>query len=299
MQPKELGRSPDDLPVDSPLQRVTLNGTHKDLYLKREDLLCPAGGNKVRRFRAWLDTNSRAHTIAAMSDPGAHTFRVLQSLLDHPRYRNRIRRLVFLETLRPTNFYSRSIRAKYLCDKRIHVMRTSVWLQTMLLKVLGLLPGVASLGIGGHVRLSPNPFSEALEETNRQLATDQVSGTFIHVFPIASGTMLDGFLSSRHRESRNSFVGIMTGHPITRHLLASKYSYNESVTLVPSRPLGWSDYTEKAQRFHAQTGVWLDPVHTIHMLDVLERFSTSADGVVLWITCPFIDSDPVLLEGVV
>jgi hypothetical protein len=298
MLQKELARLPEGFPVDSPLQKVVLKGVHKEVFLKREDLLYPAGGNKVRRFRAWLDIHRKAHTVVAMSDPGAHTFQVLQSFLDQPRYNNRIKRLLFLETLRPTNPYSESIRTGYLGDKRIKVLAHPAWMQTILLQLSGTVPGVASLGIGGSVRLSPNPFSAALEEAQGQVAQEGFDGRLLHIFPIASGTMLDGFLASPRQKSSDSFIGVMTGHPITRRLLSRKYSSEKSVSLVAPEPIIWNNYIEKARAFHAQTGVWLDPVHTIHLLNAIERFSNqSADGIVLWITCPRIADDPALLLG--
>lgn len=249
----------------------------------------------MRRLRAWLGMNSNAHTIIAMSDPGAHTFEVLQSFLDESRYRVHVKRLLFLETMRQTNPYSAAIHTRFMGDKRIHVLTGPAWTQAILLELLGLIPGFASLGIGGHVRLSPNPFSAALQETHGQVEMEGFTGKLMHIFPIASGTMLDGFLASRDPDGKDSFIGVMTGHPVTRRLLSRKYRNDKSVTLVASQPITWSRYIKKGHEFHAETGVWLDPVHSIHLLKALEN--QCADGIVLWITCPLITRDPALLEG--
>ncbi len=293
MQQKESERLPDDLPSESPLQKVVLKGIGMEVFLKREDLLLPAGGNKVRRFHAWLSNKEGAHTIAAMSDPGAHTFQVLQSFLDHPKYSNRIRRLLFLETLRTTNPYTQSIREAYLGDKRIKVISGSALLQVILLKFLAFIPGVNSMGIGGHLRLSPNPFSTALQEAQQQVVMRGFTGRRTHVFPIASGTMLDGFLTAQNEKNNDSFIGVMTGHPISRNYLIKKYSSDKSVMLIPYQPLIWNQYIKKAIEFQEQTGVWLDPVHTIHLLNALEHIQNKfSAGIVMWITCPLIKDNP-------
>ncbi len=283
----------------SPLEKVHLPGVAGEIYLKREDLLQPAGGNKVRRLEAWFGRHPNAHTVVAMSDPGAHTFKVVQAFRNTAAYTNRIRRVVFLETLRKTNPYSQSIRNEYLADTHVNVFSGPAVLQIPVLKLLGFFPGVAALGVGGHVQVSPNPFAVALREVNGYLSEkNPKTERTTHLFPIASGTMLDGFLEENANMDRNRFVGVMTGNPLTNRLLTGRYRRNLPVVLKPARHVSWSEYREKARWFHANTGVWLDPVHTIHLLDYLEEESREADRcIVFWITCPLIDHEPALWGG--
>ncbi|MBB6734061.1 hypothetical protein [Cohnella zeiphila] len=262
--------------------------------MKREDLIRPGGGNKVRRFQAFFDRYGSVDRLVAMSDPGSHTFRILLQFLQENEGKG-AKELHFLERAAVTTPYADQGRKLYLNHPRVTVRQAPALIQLAKYLAYRWLPfrGVRTIGIGGWVSLSPNPFETAFSECIQQLQEYNVEGPIVHLFPIASGNMLDGFL---HRKARSapmdhSFIGVTTGHRLSAPLLRMKYGRYREVAFIRPFRLSMEQYRNRAVRFHRHTGVWLDPIHTIHLYDVLESRRLPKDAaIVVWITCPYLDS---------
>jgi hypothetical protein len=288
----------------SPLQRVPSLEKEQPVFLKREDLISPGGGNKVRRFQAFFEKHKDAKKVATLSDPGAHTFQILKHFLkenikedirDETEDQGQLgaEQLIFLERDTPLTPYAEIIREHYRYHPDIRVSQASSFIQ--LLKYTfykyASFGRVKTVGIGGNVKISPNPFEQAMEECLEQLQRAGVEGDVVHLFPISSGNMADGFLHYVHRKGvgHHSFIGITTGDRLSIPWLKLKYVKEKKIKLIKPASYSYKGYCQKALAFHQKTSVWLDPIHTIHLTDALEKHSFPQDStIVLWITCPFI-----------
>jgi len=279
----------------SPLQRAERLGRGGSVLLKREDLLRPAGGNKVHRFAALRSGADTPRRLVTLSDPGAHSFEVLRRFLHEHGQEAGIDRLLFLERPRVISPYQMRIRQRYLEDPRVEVRTGPLLLQLLrlvLLRLFARLTGDRVLGIGGHVEQEPNPHTEVFRACVEQLDADGYRGEVLHVFPIASGQMADGFLRylRAHPQRRHRLLGLVTAPTLVRPWLWLKYWRRPEIELLPVRPVDYPAYLRNARDFHARSGVWLDPQHSIHLADFLHSTTeTRAPTIVLWVTCPLID----------
>lgn len=293
----------------SPLQRVLALEKGYPIFLKREDLLFPGGGNKVRRFQAFFEKMGQVDRVATLSDPGAHTFYILRHFLvdgDSNEEIGGAKELIFLERKTPLTPYAEMIRQKYLQHPNIKVSQASSFIQMLrfMLYKYASFGRVQTIGIGGHVKVTPNPFERALEECVEQLKQEHIKGNVVHLFPISSGNMADGFLHYVHKQglTHHFFVGVTTGDRFSIPLLQWKYAKEKRMKLVRPKRYSYAEYVNKATEFYQKTSVWLDPIHTIHLTDVLEdqpflknrtfpkvaTFPKDEPTLVLWITSPFV-----------
>jgi hypothetical protein len=286
----------------SPLQRVHALEKEFPVFLKREDLLVPGGGNKVRRFQAFFEETGQVDKVATLSDPGAHTFHILKHFLldgDSDEGIGGAKQLIFLERKTPLTPYRETIRESYRQLPNIKVSQASSFIQLLrfMLYKYASFGRVQTIGIGGHVKATPNPFERAMEECIEQLKQEHIEGNVVHLFPISSGNMADGFLSYVHKKgvAQHSFVGVTTGDRFSIPLLMRKYAKEKKINLIKPNRYSYQEYVSKATEFHQKTSVWLDPIHTIHLTDVLEDHSFPNDStfpkdvtLVLWITCPYV-----------
>jgi hypothetical protein len=86
----------------------------------------------------------------------------------------------------------------------------------------------------------------------------------------------------------------MTGDSFTHRYLGLKYGRQSAVHLLLPSKLKDEEKGILAEQFHSQTGVWLDPIHTIHLLAVLEKETERLQSktIVMWITCPYLTESP-------
>ncbi len=272
---------------ESPLQKHKWNGI--EFYLKREDLLAPVGGNKVRRFHPIFNSGAKPKGVIALSDPGSHTFLVVAKYLeDHQQ-------AVFFERNIPLTTYTKENREKYLNHANITVIRQPFWkLWFLWLRHKHILSSkdLYALGVGGQTN-ELFPSAEALWECERQLELLENKGAVQHLFPIASGQMLEGFLWHQQSSEWNpGFHGVMTGPLVSRLLLKRKYKNQETVHLWKKRKIT-GETIQQAESFFHSTGVWLDPLHTIYLLNVLSEVSKHPANktIVFWITSPYQDKN--------
>jgi hypothetical protein len=276
----------------SPLQRVRTFPQQAQIFLKREDLIEPGGGNKVRRFQAFFEQHGLLDRVVAMSDPGSHTFQILLHFLRQHDGKG-AKQLHFLERAASTSTYSDQVRKLYVDHPQVTFSHAPAFIQLIKFLAYKWFSGVQTIGIGGRVQLSPNPFEMAFDECIRQLQEYNIEGPVIHLFPIASGNMLDGFLQRNARSAQmdHSFIGVTTGYRFSIPWLKFKYRRYREVTFVRPIHHTMKQYRKRAARFHQHTGVWLDPIHTLHLCDVLETHPFQEQStIVVWITCPYIDS---------
>lgn len=277
------------------LEEVHLREFGGRAFLKREDLYGPAGGNKVRRFDAFFGDRPRMTRVMGLSDPGAHTFHVLKEYLADESQNTGTDRLLFLERSVEITPYAARLREGYANNPRIHVSRAPLSTQVAKYMVNRYLLHVPSVGIGGSMHLSPNPFADAMRETVHQLRARGAGANAAHLFALASGTMADGFLEET-AFTQTKLIAALTGSPSTRPFVRSRYRNLPGLTLQDPPRTSWGEYKQLASRFHDQTGVWLDPTHTIHLLELLRNpVVQNSRNIVLWITCPRIDFDPTKL----
>lgn len=268
---------------ESPIQKHKWNGI--EFYLKREDLLAPVGGNKVRRFHPIFNSGTKPQKVIALSDPGSHTFLVAAKYLeDHQQ-------AVFFERNIPLTAYAKENRKRYLTYPNITVIRQPFWKLWFLWlwhKHLLSSKNLCALGVGGQTN-DEFPSAEALRECERQLEQLHINGTVQHLFPIASGQMLDGFLwHQQFSEWNPNFHGVMTGPLVSQIMLKRKYKKRKTVHLWQKRKK--TDVTiQQAKSFYNSTGVWLDPLHTIYLLNVLSEISKHPTNkpIIFWVTSPY------------
>jgi hypothetical protein len=267
-------------PLSSPLDEITITGNKSRVFLKREDLLEPAGGNKVRRFYSFFKENRKINTLVALSDPGAHTFYVLKHFLKNGPNSLGADRMIFLERNNKLNAYQNAIRKTYTDNPEISVSRAPFLFQYIKLKILALLPTYKSIGVGGHCKVSKNPFVDAFTECSRQLTEKNITGKVCHLFCIASGMMADGFLQATTNDKQHCFAAVMTGAPLTKNLI--KLKYGNKIKLFEPEPTKEIGMLGTSQ---------LDPIHTGHLPELLSRaYCKSFPNIVLWMTQPRLPS---------
>jgi hypothetical protein len=260
---------------------------YTNLFAYRLDI---GGGSKVVRFQHFLKEHSTIETLVAFSYPGAQTFHVLNAINSNLE-KNRQMKLLFLEQETQANPFTVARRNLYLKQENIKVINGPFWQQMFHFFFYKYFGGkkYTTLGIGGHIELNGgNPYAEVYNDCCKKLNDGQ---EVIHVFSIASGNMADCFLKViEQKNNKHQLAGVTTGGNKTFPYLSYKYRNEKNITL--HRPLDYSyeTYKEKARAFHQKSGFWLDPTHTIHLLDTLDQNLLPKDAtIVMWITCPLVE----------
>jgi hypothetical protein len=153
--------------------------------------------------------------------------------------------------------------------------------------------GTALQGRYESLRFYLHPMARSVQFAQWRVPTIQeynIEGPVVHLFPVASGNMLEGFPQRNARSAQldHSFIGVTTGYRFSIPLLNIKYRGSREVTFIRPIHHTMKQYRKRAARFHRHTGVWLDPIHTIHLYDVLETGPFPEHStIVVWITCPY------------
>lgn len=265
----------------------------RPLFFKREDLLKPGGGNKVRRFKAFFKQYGYVNRVTTLSDPGSHTFQILKHFAA-PKGTPGAGHLVFLETNRTLTPYTQKGQESYVHHPQITVKKANMWQQyaTYLLSKSTSSKG-QTIGIGGHVKLPINPFTQAIDECLQQLVLAGIDTQNVdHLFPISSGNMMEGFLHHPQSDSQN-YYALMTGDKWSIPYLKYAYLRKNNVHLLPVYQNDtYNQLQTKILTFHERSNINLDPIHTVHMLDVFipkKNHPINKDTskpLVCWITCP-------------
>lgn len=257
---------------------------HVDLYLKREDQLPFGGGNKVRRLLRWKERHPDLQRVAVLSDRGSHTFYCLSHMAKH------FNAITLYERACEATPYRECLREVYQSTPGVQVIEGSLpllWLRSQQ-------EGERLLGIGGALPACANAYGAPMEECLDQLASEGKGHLPTwHVFPIASGTMADGFLQVlRERGVRNhQLCGVLTGHLLSKPWLHWRYRMQSNVSLWRTAPLSWSHYHALASQVYESSGLWVDPHHGIYCWSILPELCASLalvrDSVlVYWVTSP-------------
>jgi len=317
----------DDLvtPLEPLVEGAGGSGSGRIIYLKREDVLPFGGGNKVRRFLAWLaearrDSDSSGadrgdgqsaklhrhldqfESIGVLSYRGAHTFLVLAEMFR--RGLVPARSLTFWETQREPNPYTELVRRKYLDQPNIDVIGGGT------VRLLGQMTWARIRGgprrlvapIGGSMAPVAPPYREPLDQCIAQLAAlGHRSERVWHLIPASSGVMLDGLRRAIRDRGADDHrvIGVLTGPLAARLKVAWRSRAQRDVLLVQPQRTSWRSYLRLARSFFAQTGIWVDPTHMIYSVRVLRELPRAVqpcDIVVAWITCPRLDEMESLAE---
>lgn len=280
----------------SPLERIGSSPYGGELFFKREDLYSYGGGNKVRRFISFFAKRPGLKRAAVLSNPGAHTFYSLYKLLAGG-YEHCPPELLFFERQLKMSDYNRRIRELYESNSAIKIVTAPLPLLYIRSLLCSLNPfyKTALIGAGGHVSKRDNPSEELFYETLEQLESwGECRGLCYHLFPIASGNMADGFLRAIKRLGLKShrLAAITTGAAAGIPLLHLKYRSNPYIQLYRPAKLSYSEYLQRAKQFKTQYGIGLDPNHTIHLPELLQKVKASrSDRLIVWITAPHIESN--------
>jgi hypothetical protein len=269
-----------------PLQKIEGEWSgYSKLFAKRLDLV---GGNKGFRFQQFFKEHPRIETLVALSNPGAHTFHVLQT--------DSKMQFLFLEQQMTANPYTEARRSLYLNQENIKVIQAPFWQQLLRFLYYKYFGGIkySAICIGGHIDLKDaNPYEDVFKECCEQISLfySQPKGVdakeVIHLFPIASGNMADCFLAIH---TDNKFVAVTTGGKRTFSYLNFKYRSTKNISLHKPLDYSYEVYKEKAKVFYDKSNFWLDPTHTIHLLDLLDQELLPKDAIiVMWITCPLVE----------
>ncbi len=260
---------------------------YDNLFVNRLDLV---GGNKVFRLRQFFKGRENIETLVAFSYPGAQTFHALNAY-NSSLEKDRQMKLLFLEQETQTNPFTEAKRNVYLKQENIKVINAPFWQQMLRFFFYKYFGGkkYTTLGIGGHIDLNGgNPYAEVYNDCCSKLDDGQ---EVIHVFSIASGNMADSFFKIIDQtNNKHQLAGVTTGGNKTFPYLSYKYGNKQNVTLY--RPLDYSYeiYKEKTKAFYQKSGFWLDPTHTIHLLDVLDQNLLPKEAtIVMWVTCPLVE----------
>lgn len=273
------------LPV-SPLQRVPGRvlgiPAHVELYLKREDQLSFGGGNKVRRLLHWKTMHPHLQRVGVLSDRGSHTFYCLSRMAEQFAY------ITLYERACEATPYRETLREVYQSTPGVQVIEGSLpllWLRSQQ-------EGECLLGIGGALPECADAYRAPMEECLDQLAYEGKNHLLTwHVFPIASGTMADGFLQVfRERGLHNHRIcGVLTGHTLSKPWLHWRYRMQLNVCLWRTSPLSWVGYRDLAREMHESTGLWVDPNHGIYSWSILPELCASMtreNVLIYWVTSP-------------
>ncbi len=257
-----------------------------NLFAYRLDLV---GGSKVVRFQHFLKQHSTIETLVAFSYPGAQTFHVLNAL-NSSLEKNRQMKLLFLEQEAKENPFTEARRDLYLKEENIKVINAPFWQQMFRFFFYKYFGGkkYTTLGIGGHIELNGgNPYAEFYNDACSKLESKKI----IHLFCIASGNMADCFLEIiKQKNNKHHLAGVTTGGNKTFPYLSYKYRNEKNISLYRPQDYSYEAYKEKAKAFYQQSGFWLDPTHTIHLLDVLNRNLLPKDAtIVMWVTCSLVE----------
>ncbi len=273
---------------ETPLQRVGA----RELFLKREDLLPYGGGNKVPRFLHALAQRNGERHVAALSDYGSHSFTVLTAMARDPALA--IDELELWELPIPPDPYHDALAGRYAEAPNVTIRRGSTVGLVLRWVARGRRAGVCRLGIGGTVKDAGQTYQPAVEACGRQLLEAGVGGPAVHVLPLASGDTAVAVLSALRACGRDQdqVAGVITGPWIGHARLSLKKP--EGFHLVKPRARSWDDYVAGARTCHGETGVWLDPSHTLPAWDSLDRLPAPLRDLptVMWVTCPELVTPP-------
>lgn len=274
--------------IPSPLQRILWPGRPGPVYLKREDLLLPGGGNKVRRFRQFFKEHPAYRSVVCLSDPGSHSFHVLRSFLNDPDFH--LQNVIFLERKREVAPYFLLRRKAYLNDRRIRIHSHGFFLSWLLLLYFGMTGKALSVGIGGSLRLESNPHGEAFLECREQLEKFGHDGPIIHLFASASGMMLRGFLDKQAHWPSAKLMTCFTGDPAAWPWFQFRFRkeiHSGKFRVFRPSDLPKTPISSEEARAVSVPGFFIDPAHTIHLAGALNSgWVPTFEPVVFWMTSP-------------
>lgn len=254
------------------------------IKLVRLDLLDIAGGNKIPRFRELLRDKPNPQRVVVISNRGSHTFYTLSNLFNNTK-------LIFLELPGRKDPYSMNLYRLYRTKSNVNLIKGNFLFLLIIELFYKLLFGRGTLfiGIGGHIKnpdkVYENNFLQALESCKK-------NSKVCHIFPIASGNMLDSFIYTvnKHNIKNQYFIGVTTGSPLSIPLLKCKYRKYNNIELKRPNRYDYMDYVNKADEFNKKYSVILDPIHSIHILDALDsKTIREYSQIILWITNPYIE----------
>lgn len=257
-------------------------------YLYRMDKLPFSGGNKWPRLYEFFRNYPDIDTLVVMSDAGAHTFKGVMDFFEKQGTpgleKLRIERMIFLENQMPSDPYREKIRSRYLNHPKITVHAGPTWKMFVTYWILKLKPGLRHLGIGGHVKVRESYFQDIFRHSIAGLE----DGRVLHILPVSSGDMLKEFLQASDRN--HLFVGIMTGHALTRKILRLRFGRERRLRLIEPEILSDEKNLRIRQAFKEQRGITLDPVHSIQAILAMNRLGKRYSGrIVVWMTQPDVD----------
>lgn len=250
-----------------------------DLY--RLDQLPFGGGNKVPRFIEFFSNNEKIKTLVAMSDMGAHTFNALIEFYENQGI-HQIEKMIFLENTIGMTDYQEAIRQRYQSHPAVKVHSGSTWKMFVLYAYYKCMRRCTVLGIGGHVKVKAPFFGMIFKDCLIKLPVSKV----LHILPVSSGDMLKEFLKVADSE-HHRFIGIMTGNPLSRLLLKYQFRHYKNVRLIKPKLISEEQYIKFGKKFYKETGISLDPVHSIQSMYLgnhLRRLHK--ENVVIWMTQP-------------
>ncbi len=251
------------------------------VILARMDLLPFGGGSKIPRFSAWLDQHPYAKRLALLSDPGSHSFVSLARLL-----KDRNLSATFFERKVPLNPYTQANRNCYLDNPAIQVRSLRNAATGMVLLSTFFDKQTVWLGPGGYVKGYGQVYETFWHQAElhlKALGLNQAT----HLLAVASANTLDSLLTYYlNAGTQPSVAGVLTGTPHLRGWLRRRFKAVRSVQFFVPQQLTWDQYQQASQLFWKKSGVWLDPLHTIQLSELLPRLPPTTSAAVLWVTCP-------------
>ncbi|NNM66943.1 MAG: hypothetical protein HKM06_02900 [Spirochaetales bacterium] len=246
------------------------------------------------RFESWFARHPEVKRVVLLSDPGSHSMTTLSRMLS-----NYSATAVFLEIHKTLNPYTALARSRYLENPRVTVRQASLARQLWRHANYALKArDTGTLGWGGQLSGAQESYDPLWAECRQQLGRKADAPRW-HLFPVASGNMVDAFLSFCDRTGwpHQKVWGLMTGPAVSRTWLKWKYRNESRIRLTTTRPLPYTRYLAEAEVFLSKTGVTLDPLHSIYCALALRQKALPYEmeeslhgGIVFWITCPLVEN---------
>ncbi len=267
-----------------PIDTLKIPNCSPNIFLVREDLGPLGGGNKVRRLCGWIGNKNQFKNLKLLSDSGSHSHLGLYRIFEAKIF-PWLQSITLYERPTELNPYVSHIKNQMQPIPNLKVEPlTSIFQWKKYLFAKGL--DSKKIPIGASVKCN-GIYENILTQKNFSNLDEEKT---ILSMPIGSGNSFFEILNLAQNLFRNFEYLCPVTATVPRIWSKIKYTHTpKNVKLYYPAKLSWKEYMQKAKRFYDSSGVVLDPIHTIYLLDVIENRKFYKGNIVLWISCPRIN----------
>lgn len=266
------------------IEKTKYHGCPVNLY--RLDLKENIGGMSVPRFKYIFRNIKEVRRVFLMAHHGSYSFYTLSKLRNELPPLNKAK-LIFLEVITPGNPYTWDLRSRYQDLPYIKIETGSY--NAMRLKLLW----YKSLNIKDDIILELNSSVKYPEEVYKEEFFDvynHLEDNVSHILPYGSGNLLESLLYwSNQFNAKHKFYAVLTESFKSLTEVQNRYKGVKNVEIFQCDNINYEEYLKMENSFFDETSVHLEPINTIHLLEVINRIIV--DDPLLWITSPYMDID--------